>query len=139
MLNRFKQSLPKLLFMRRRGQQNEPTTDSFAKADIRTLYITFLLSFVAPTAPTSLKIAILEDHKDVFTSLFKGMAQDPHDVVRHVLEVCWEGIWCDGKIRRTTKIGVFSESILLQASMVYLNQHSCLINHITAHQDLRSS
>ncbi|KAF9517644.1 hypothetical protein BS47DRAFT_469959 [Hydnum rufescens UP504] len=43
-------SLPKLLAMRRRAPSGGKQ-DSFAKADIRTLFITFILSFVSPTTP----------------------------------------------------------------------------------------
>lgn len=79
-------------------------------SDARTLYVYFILSFLSKTTPTPIKLSFLEQHRDVFLLLFKGISQDPYAVARHILEVCWEGVWGDPKIKRTLKIGLFNES-----------------------------
>ncbi|KAJ7044085.1 ribosome 60S biogenesis N-terminal-domain-containing protein [Mycena alexandri] len=111
-------SLPKLLNMRRKSKGDE-SSDALAKPDIRTLYILFCLSFVDPEISTQLKTAFLEQHKDVFFSIFRGLAQDPFLVMRKVLEICWAGIWLDPKIKRTLKIGLFSEITVAQLLKIY--------------------
>ncbi len=82
--------------------------------DIRTLYLLFVLSFVDTTSAYSVKVAFLEQHRDAFTSIFKGLWQDPYSVIRRVLEVCWSGLWSDPKLKRTLKIQVFNETTLSQ-------------------------
>jgi nucleolar pre-ribosomal-associated protein 1 len=72
----------------------------------------FILSFIGVGGSTPVKAAFLERHRDAFVSIFKGLIQDSYSVVRRVLEVCWTGIWCDPKLKRTIKIGVFNESTL---------------------------
>jgi nucleolar pre-ribosomal-associated protein 1 len=76
----------------------------------------FCLSFVEPDNPTQLKTMFLEQHKDVFVAVFRGLAQDPFVVIRKVLETCWTGIWSDQKIKRTLKIGLFSELTVAQVT-----------------------
>lgn len=103
--------------MRRHGTQLtnlKDTKDALHKPDIRTLFILFILSFASASSPTPVKAAMLEDHKDMFTSIFKGINEDSHEVLRRVLEVCWDGVWCDGKISRTAKIRLFGEGTLNQ-------------------------
>ncbi|KAJ7505347.1 ribosome 60S biogenesis N-terminal-domain-containing protein [Mycena galericulata] len=111
-------SLPKLLNMRRKVKADD-VSDPLAKPDIRTLYILFCLSFVDPETPTQLKTMFLEQHRDVFFSIFRGLAQDPFTVIRRVLEICWTGIWLDQKIKRTLKIGLFSEITVAQLLKIY--------------------
>lgn len=106
-------SLPKLFNMRRKGSRVSEK-DALIKPDIRTLFLQFILSFVTTTTLTPIKIAILEDHKDLFTGIFKGLQEDSYDVIRYVLEVSWDGVWCDSKLARTTKIRLFIESTLSQ-------------------------
>ncbi|KAI0311527.1 ribosome 60S biogenesis N-terminal-domain-containing protein [Amylostereum chailletii] len=108
-------SLTKLLFMRRKG--NTTRLDILSMPDIRTLYILFLLSFVDTTSSASVKIAVLEQHREIFTSMFKGLAQDPYSLVRKILEVCWSGIWSDLKIKRTLKIGLIFGKLLAVGSL----------------------
>jgi nucleolar pre-ribosomal-associated protein 1 len=55
------------------------------------------------------KSAFLEQRRDVFLSIFKGLSQDSYSVIRKVLEVCWVGLWSDVKVKRTMKIGLFTE------------------------------
>jgi nucleolar pre-ribosomal-associated protein 1 len=69
--------------------------------------------------PTPIKLSLLEQHRDVFLLLFKGIFQDPYHVARHILEVCWEGVWCDPKIKRTLKIGLFNEITLNHLLKLY--------------------
>ncbi|RPD59503.1 hypothetical protein L227DRAFT_654118 [Lentinus tigrinus ALCF2SS1-6] len=111
-------SLPKLLHMRRKSKGGEDV-DVLARPDIRTLYLLFILSFVDNTSPSSVKVVFLEQHRDAFTSIFKGLWQDSYSVVRRVLEVCWSGLWSDPKLKRTLKIQVFSESTLSQLLRLY--------------------
>jgi nucleolar pre-ribosomal-associated protein 1 len=82
--------------------------------DIRTLYILFILSFVDGSTPSVIKTGFLERHGDSLRSIFKGLAQDPYAVVRHVLELCWTGLWADAKVKRTLKIQVFNETTIAQ-------------------------
>ena len=89
-------------------------------ADIRTLYLLFILSFVDSDSPSTVKQVFLEQHKDVFLSIFKGLIQDSYSLVRKVLEVCWAGIWSDPKIKRTLKIGSFNESTIAQVRFVFV-------------------
>ncbi|KAK0490295.1 ribosome 60S biogenesis N-terminal-domain-containing protein [Armillaria novae-zelandiae] len=101
-------SLPKLMNLRRKSKTDE-FVDPLAKPDIRTLYILFLLSFVV----------FLEQHRDAFVSMFKGLSQDHYSVIRRVLEVSWAGIWSEPKLKRTLKIGVFNETTIAQLAKAY--------------------
>lgn len=82
--------------------------------DIRTLFILFLLSFVDGTTSSAVKTAFLEQRRDIFVLLFKGLWQDQYSLVRKVLEVCWTGLWSDQKVRKTLKVGLFNETVLSQ-------------------------
>ncbi|KAI9059024.1 hypothetical protein FKP32DRAFT_1761266 [Trametes sanguinea] len=111
-------SLPKLLQMRRKSKGSEDI-DPLQRPDIRTLYILFILSFIDPTTSSSVKTIFLEQHRDAFTAIFKGLWQDSYSVIRRVLEVCWTGLWSDAKIKRTLKIQAFNEMILSQLIRIY--------------------
>lgn len=74
----------------------------------------FILSFIDSATAAPIKTAFLEQHKDAFTSIFKGLWQDSYPVIRRVLEICWSGLWSDAKLKRTLKIQVFSEGTLSQ-------------------------
>ncbi|KAG5635154.1 hypothetical protein H0H81_012205 [Sphagnurus paluster] len=111
-------SLPKLLNMRRKSKTEE-ASDALVKPDIRTLYILFLLSFINPDTPIQVKTMFLEQHREPFLAIFKGLIQDSYSVVRKILEVCWAGVWSDPKLKRTLKIGLFNESTLSHLSKVY--------------------
>ncbi|KAJ7459833.1 ribosome 60S biogenesis N-terminal-domain-containing protein [Mycena latifolia] len=111
-------SLPKLLNMRRKSKADD-SVDPLAKPDIRTLYMFFCLSFLEQETPTQLKTVFLEQHREAFFSIFRGLAQDPFVVIRKVLEICWTGIWLDPKIKRTLKIGLFSEITVAQLLKIY--------------------
>ena len=76
-------------------------------ADIRTLYILFLLSFL--DSQTQVKTAFLEQHRDAFLGIFKGLPQDHYLLIRHVLEAIWTNLLSDLKVKRTTKVGFFNE------------------------------
>ena len=121
-------SLPKLVFMRRKGKAADNTNllirpgksyypghvyFSHVK-DIRTSYIQFLLSFISDNSTLSAKTTFLESHRDQFCAIFKSINQDPYPMIRHILEVCWSGICSDAKLSRTLKIGVFQESTIHQ-------------------------
>lgn len=93
---------------------------TYHNVDIRTLYILLVLSFLDTTTPSSVKGAFLEQHRDAFTLIFKGLWQDPYSVIRRVLEVCWSGLWSDAKLKRTLKIQVFSEATLSQVRALQL-------------------
>ncbi|CDO76370.1 hypothetical protein BN946_scf185011.g34 [Trametes cinnabarina] len=111
-------SLPKLLQMRRKSKGGEDV-DTLQKPDIRTLYVLFVLSFIDPTTSSSIKAILLEQHREAFTIIFKGLWQDSYPVIRRVLEVCWTGLWSDSKIKRTLKIQAFNETILSQLIRIY--------------------
>lgn len=82
-----------------------------------------VLSFIDPSAPSSVKAMFLEQHRDAFTSIFKGLAQDSYSVIRRVLEICWSGLWSDAKLKRTLKIQVFSEVTLSQVGQHIVRLH----------------
>ncbi|PCH41704.1 hypothetical protein WOLCODRAFT_101082 [Wolfiporia cocos MD-104 SS10] len=111
-------SLQKLLHMRRRGKTEEQV-DIMIKPDIRTLFVLFLLSFVDSTTPGAVKATFLEQRRDLFASLFKGLPQDQSSLIRRVLEVCWIGLWSDAKVRRTLKVNLFNEALLSQLVRIY--------------------
>lgn len=93
------------------------SNDLTAFSDIRTLSLLFILSFVSPSSTTYVKVAFLEQHRDLFISIFRGLNSDPYVVARKVLEVCWMGIWQDLKVKRTLKVGLFNEATLQQVSI----------------------
>ncbi|PFH47812.1 hypothetical protein AMATHDRAFT_6373 [Amanita thiersii Skay4041] len=101
-------SLSRFANMRRKGAANDPI-DPFSKPDIRTSYILFLLSFIHQDCLSQVKAAFLEQHREPFLSIFKGLKQDPYDLIRKILEVCWTGLWSDPKVKRTLKINLFNE------------------------------
>ncbi|KDQ65157.1 hypothetical protein JAAARDRAFT_75487 [Jaapia argillacea MUCL 33604] len=111
-------SLFKLLNMRRKSN-TLVNPDALSRPDIRTLYILFIISFVDPSSPSSLKAAFLESHRDTFTSIFKGLSQDSYPVVRKVLEIAWTGILSDPKMKRTVKIGLFNEHTVSHVIKLY--------------------
>ncbi|KAG8812996.1 hypothetical protein FRC17_001713, partial [Serendipita sp. 399] len=111
-------SLFRLFHMKRKGG-NDTSVDPFSKPDIRTLYITFLLGFLRMVSTPAVKVAFLEAHKDIFFGVFKRIADDHYQVIRFVLEVCWEGIWSDNKIKRTLKVTLFGEEVLVQLVKLY--------------------
>ncbi|KAF8838207.1 hypothetical protein BDN67DRAFT_955439 [Paxillus ammoniavirescens] len=111
-------TLPKLLYMRRKGKAGG-AEDALALPDIRTYYILFILSFVGKDTPPSVKAPFLEQRREVFMSIFKGLIQDQYSVIQKVLQVCWEGLWSDPKIRRTTKVGLFNEVTISHLLKLY--------------------
>ena len=58
---------------------------------------------------TQTKTTFIEQHRDAFVAIFKGIGQDHYSLARRILEVCWTGIWSDAKLKRTLKIGLFNE------------------------------
>ncbi|CAA7269153.1 unnamed protein product [Cyclocybe aegerita] len=59
--------------------------------------------------PAQTKTLFLEQHRDAFLAVFKGLHQDHYSLARKVLEVSWSGLWADNKVKRTLKVGVFNE------------------------------
>ncbi|KAF8219132.1 hypothetical protein L208DRAFT_1448990 [Tricholoma matsutake] len=111
-------SLPKILNMRRKSK-TEDSPDPLAKPDIRTLYLFFILSFVGQDSPAAVKTTFIEQHRETFLSMFKGLIQDSYSVIQRVLEVCWSGIWSDLKIKRTLKIALFNETTISHILKLY--------------------
>ncbi len=70
------------------------------------------------------KAVFMEQHRDAFVSMFKGLSQDHYSVIRRVLEVSWAGIWSEPKLKRTLKIGVFNETTIAQVSLFHRNVSS---------------
>ncbi|KAF8185167.1 ribosome 60S biogenesis N-terminal-domain-containing protein [Pholiota molesta] len=105
-------SLPKLLNMRRKTHGENDTTDPLLRPDIRTLYVLLLLSFVDAGSSSQIKTAFLEQHREAFLAMFKGLVHDHYSLARKILEVCWAGIWSDAKVKRTLKVGLFNETTL---------------------------
>ena len=80
--------------------------------DIRTLYVLLLISFVDADNLTQTKTTFIEQHRNAFLAIFKGIGQDHYSLAKRILEVCWTGIWSDAKLKRTLKIGLFNEVTL---------------------------
>ncbi|QRW25283.1 nucleolar pre-ribosomal-associated protein 1 [Rhizoctonia solani] len=81
-------ALPKLLSHRHRT----PTSEPLVYLSIRTALVTLILALLPLTLPIEL-----------FTALFKGIAQDEGVVVKLVLETCWEKVWGDVKVPKSLK------------------------------------
>ncbi|KAF5363710.1 hypothetical protein D9756_001121 [Leucocoprinus leucothites] len=107
-------SLPKLLTLRRKGKVDY---NPLARPDIRTLYVLFLLSFLDGQA--QVKSTFLEQHRDAFVSIFKGLPQDHYLFIRHVLEAIWTNLWSDPKTKRTIKVGLFNEVTISHLLKIY--------------------
>ncbi|KAG2014276.1 hypothetical protein CC2G_011109 [Coprinopsis cinerea AmutBmut pab1-1] len=105
-------ALPKLLTMRRKG---DSSVNPLVKPDIRTAYIVFLLSFLSNSVDSRVssqtKTTFLSTpaSASAFHPIFKTLHSDHATVIKRVLEVAWEGAWCDIRISRTLKIGVFGD------------------------------
>ncbi|ESK84671.1 nucleolus protein [Moniliophthora roreri MCA 2997] len=97
----------RLLNMRRKGKNEQ--VDPLERPDIRTLTLLFVTSFLEPTSPSSLKNTFFDQQTDKFLAIFKGLILDPYIVVRKVLSLCWEGVWCDAKVPKKVKVGLFGE------------------------------
>ncbi|CAL1701993.1 unnamed protein product [Somion occarium] len=110
--------LPKLFHMRRKGKM-DPSKNILASPDIRSLFVLFLLSFVGSSSSPNVKAIFLEQRRDLLATMFKGLAQDPYPLLRKVLEVCWDGIWSDTKVRRSLKVALFNESTVSQIIRLY--------------------
>ena len=98
--------------------------DILTSPDIRTLCLQFILSFLSSSS--GIKTLFLEQHRDIFLSIFKGLSVDPYPVVHHVLEVLWSNLWQDQKVKRTLKVGLFNETTLQH---VRLYATSSSVNH----------
>jgi nucleolar pre-ribosomal-associated protein 1 len=96
---------------------------AYTWTDIRTLYIQFLLSFL--DSPAQTKSAFLEQRRDAFLAIFKGLFQDHYAVVKYVLETIWEGLLEDPKIKRTTKVNLFNEQTISHVSFNDPSLTSC--------------
>ncbi|KLO07343.1 hypothetical protein SCHPADRAFT_652933 [Schizopora paradoxa] len=107
----------KLLVMRRKGKTH--TEDLLQKPDIRTLCLKLILSFIRRDSSTQTKAAFLEQRRDLFLSIFKGLSGDPYSVVRYVLEEIWVNIWQDPKIKRSIKVGLFGEVTIQHLLKLY--------------------
>ncbi|KAL1732959.1 ribosome 60S biogenesis N-terminal-domain-containing protein [Schizophyllum commune] len=112
-------TLPKLLNMRRRSKSGEDLVDALARPDIRTLTLLLILSPLTSSSPY--KAAFLEQHIPGIALALKGLHQDPPSVVKHVLEVFWEGLWCDPKVKRTLKVALFGETTMGHLLKLYDN------------------
>lgn len=104
----------KLLYMRRKEKNHD--YDILSRPDIRTLSVQFILSFVAASS-SYVKTTFLEQHRDIFLSVFKGLGDDPYPVIRYTLEILWTSLWQDQKVTRTLKIGLFGEKTIQHVSI----------------------
>ncbi|KAI5885092.1 uncharacterized protein SCHCODRAFT_02753782 [Schizophyllum commune H4-8] len=112
-------TLPKLVNMRRRSKSGEDLVDALVRPDIRTLTMLLILSPLTSSSPY--KAAFLEQHIPGIALALKGLHQDPPSVVKHVLEVLWEGLWCDPKVKRTLKVALFNETTMGHLLKLYDN------------------
>lgn len=101
--------------MRRKGKNLD--SDILTRPDIRTLCLQFILSFLSPSSSSHVKTMFLEQHRDILLSIFKGLSDDAHSVVRYTLEILWTNLWQDPKIKRTLKIGFFGETTIQHVSV----------------------
>ncbi|CAE7175792.1 unnamed protein product [Rhizoctonia solani] len=85
-------ALPKLFSHRHRT----PTSQPLAHPSIRTALITLILALLPLTLPLEL-----------FATLFKGIAQDEGVIIKLILETCWEKVWGDVKVPKSSKVKIF--------------------------------
>lgn len=72
---------------------------------------------------SSIKAAFLDQRREVFVSIFKGLVQDHYTVVQKVLQICWDGVWSDPKVKRTAKLSLFNEVTISHVSPVRFLQY----------------
>lgn len=94
-------------------QKNTVTLD---RPDIRTLWILFQLSFLCTpegfAQPVSLQVAALSLGKEFLPAILKGLANDPAQIVVHILMALHDGLVSDAaasKLPRSKVAGFFSE------------------------------
>ena len=107
-------TLRRLLHSRRKAGSS--SSSALADPDIRTLCVQLLLSFVSYTS--SIKTDFLEQHKDSLLLLLKGLSADPPVVVQTTLDVLWNKLWKDQKVKRSLKIGIFGEETMQHVSYI---------------------
>ena len=89
---------------------------------------------------TQTKTTFIEQHRDAFVAIFKGIGQDHYSLARRILEVCWAGIWLDAKLKRTLKIGLFNEATIGHVHIyLFRNFFSSLMAVYSADQTIRPS
>lgn len=96
--------------MRRKSKDSSRTHSILARPDIRTLTVQFLLSFLRFIS--AVKTTFLEQQRDAVFSLFKGLPNDPVELVRETLECLWVSLWQDPKVKRTLKVAIFQEATI---------------------------
>ncbi|KAL5508633.1 hypothetical protein ACEPAH_6252 [Sanghuangporus vaninii] len=105
----------KLLHMRRRDKATSQNV--LAKPDIRTLCLQFICSFLSSSS--HIKSMFLEQYRDIFLSIFKGLDNDTYPVVQYILEILWTNIWQDQKLRKTLKVTLFGEKTMQHLLKLY--------------------
>ncbi|TFK24236.1 hypothetical protein FA15DRAFT_423825 [Coprinopsis marcescibilis] len=118
--------LPKLFAMKKQGRS---TGNPILKPDIRTAFILFLLAFLRGASSATnyqTKTAFLSTSSSVnnFLAIFKTLHADHPAVIKRVLEVCWEGVWCDIRISRSLKIAVFGDLYGVITNLLKIYDHT---------------
>ncbi|KAJ3092571.1 hypothetical protein HK102_005609 [Quaeritorhiza haematococci] len=95
-----------------------PGSSRKPKEDVRTLYIRFILSFLAHGDANSKKSAL--EMKDFVSGIFKGIGSDPYELVKEILNVIRSNVINDNALNRTAKVAFFhNNSILDQLVKLY--------------------
>ncbi|KAG8877942.1 hypothetical protein FRB97_002907 [Tulasnella sp. 331] len=103
---------------RRKPKQGESVQVTLSRQDIRTAYISFILSFVDGTTSKAIKLAFLEN-KSIFLSIFTDIYQDSLQVLKRTLHIAWDGIWGDAALPLKVKVGLFMEKTLQDIARLY--------------------
>ncbi|KAG9026256.1 hypothetical protein FRB95_009056 [Tulasnella sp. JGI-2019a] len=111
-------SVSSFIDKRRKSKQGESTQITLSRQDIRTAYISLILSFVDRNTASSVKLAFLENRL-TFSSVFTDISQDSLEVLKRTLHVAWEGIWGDTALPLKLKVGLFMEKTLQDIAKLY--------------------
>ncbi|KAL5512235.1 hypothetical protein ACEPAG_3520 [Sanghuangporus baumii] len=110
-----RKTFQKLLHMRRRDKAAGQNV--LAKPDIRTLCLQFICSFLSSSS--HIKAMFLEQYREIFLSIFKGLDNDAYPVVHYILEILWTNIWQDQRLRKTLKVTLFGEKTMQHLLKLY--------------------
>ncbi|KAI8602359.1 ribosome 60S biogenesis N-terminal-domain-containing protein, partial [Dissophora ornata] len=100
-----------------KNQRRKEGDEAANKADTRTLYIQFLLSFFV-RGDATVKKEVLE-MPDLFQAALKDLYNDSLPLIKQVLSVLINNIVMDNELPRTTKISFFSTSFLINQLKLY--------------------
>lgn len=114
----------RLLSMRRRARAGALV--SLHDADIRTQYLLFLGAMLAQPFHASLKTALLDLGGEGLPVVFKGMYNDPAEVVQYVLLILHEELFKDTAVPRGAKARLMSEHACASLLRLYTREQDTI-------------